>query len=74
MGISRAGAHDYNVCDSLRPHHSCRDGVCCTRMIILGYLFCFAFVVRFDFYLLGRLFILQFDIEFRSQTHKEGEP
>lgn len=42
-----------------------------TDLVYLGY---FALVARFDFYLLGRLFISQFDFEIRSQTHKEGEP
>lgn len=56
MEISRAQAHSHNVCASLRSHHTCGDGVCCTGMIMLGCLFCFVFEVCFDFYLQGRLF------------------
>lgn len=46
-------------------------------VVVLGWLFwviCFvlSFVVRFDFYLQGGLFISLFDIEIRSQTHKVG--
>jgi hypothetical protein len=74
MGISKARAHGYNVCASLRPHHTCGDGVGCIGMTVLFMCLVLLFGSDLiDFYLLGGLYISQFDIEIRSQTHKVGD-
>lgn len=49
------------------------------EFVVLGWLFwvicsVLLFMVRFDFYLLGGLFISLFDMGIRSQTHKVGGP
>lgn len=72
MGITKAVAHGYNICVSLRPRHDCGDGVCCTGITILFICFVLSFCGLIDFHSVGGLFISQFDIEIRSQTHEVG--
>lgn len=46
MGFMKAGAHGYNICASLRPHHTCGDGVCRCGITIL--FLCFVLPLWFD--------------------------